>query len=226
MSQLTLPTQLRTELGRKVRVLRRQGLIPASVFGKDVSSVNLQIDSKKFSSLYKQAGESTLIYLDVPKEKAPRPVLISETTYHPVSGELLHVSFHQVNLKEKVTAPVALELVGEPPAEKDKLGILVQQLDEIEIEALPADMPEHIDVDVSVLVAVDQAIYVKDLKLDSKLSVKSDLTAIVAKIEPLAAEEKVAPAPEAVPTEEGTLAPEGAAPVETKPEAKPAAKAE
>jgi len=221
MTQNKLSAQPRQTLGRKVKKLRAQGLIPANVFGKKIPSVNLQLPVKDFAKKYSEVGESTLVYLQVEGEKADRPVMVSQVTRDPVSGLILHVSFHQVDLKEKVTAPVSIKITGDAPAEKDKLGILVQQLDELEIEALPADLIDHIDVDVSILAEVNQAIYVKDLNLDSKLTVKTDSESIIAKIEPLAKEEVKEVAPAAVLAEgEVVAAPtgEGEAPAPEKPE--------
>ncbi len=189
MTQHKLTVQTRQLTGRKVKKLRNQGLIPAHVFGKKIPSLSLQLSAKDFQKKYSEVGDSTLLYLNIEGEKSDRPAMVSQVTRHPVTGHLLHISFHQVDLKQKVTAPVSVKLTGVAPAEKEKLGILVQQLDEIEIEALPADLPDHIDVDVSGLAEVNQAVYVKDLKLDSKLSPQTDPEAIIAKIEPLAKEE-------------------------------------
>lgn len=213
-------------MGRDVKKLRSQKLVPGNVFGRKIDSTNLQVSAKDFSKLFKEVGESTLIYLDIKGEKEPRPVMVSEVTKHPVTGQLLHVAFHQVDLKEKVSAKVAVKLSGEAPAEKEKLGILVQQADEIEIEALPTDMPENITVDVSLLSTVGSSITVKDLKLESnKLSVKTDPETIIVKIEELAKEEVVAPPPapeaaaeEAAPVDETASADETApAPEKTAP---------
>lgn len=201
MAKHTLSADPRTVMGRDVKKLRFQKLVPGNVFGRKIDSTNLQVSAKDFSKLFREVGESTLIYLDIKGEKEPRPVMVSEVTKHPVTGQLLHVAFHQVDLKEKVSAKVAVKLSGEAPAEKEKLGILVQQADEVEIEALPTDMPENITVDVSLLETVGSSITVKDLKLDSnKLLVKTDPDTIIVKIEELAKEEVVAPppAPEAV----------------------------
>ncbi len=178
-----LKAELRKITGRKIRSLRAQGLIPANVFGKDLKSCSLQIKAADFTKLYKEVGESTLIYLD------DRPVMIHEVAVHPVTGQILHVDFHQVNLKEKTTASVAIKLTGESPAEKEKAGILVQQTGELEIEALPADMPESIEVSVASLAAEGDTILVKDIKVSVKLTVKTDPEAIVVKIERLAKEE-------------------------------------
>lgn len=201
----TLKIQPRKVIGRKVKTLRAKGLVPANVFGHGIKSANLQISAKDFTKAYREVGESTLLYLQE-EEKDDRPVLVKAVTVHPVTSQILHVDFHQVNLKEKVAAPVVIKLTGESLAEKDKLGILVQQLHEVEVEALPTDMPEHLEVDISGLVAVGDAIHVKDLKADSKVEVKTDPEAIIVKIEPQAKEEVAeAPAPA-----EGTEPVEGA----------------
>jgi large subunit ribosomal protein L25 len=192
----SLSVQPRTVIGRKVKQLRHAGLVPANVFGKNAESANIQMPVKDFSNAYAEVGESTLLYLSVDGEKEARPVLVREVTRHPVTSEILHIDFNQVSLKEKVTAPVKIELTGEAPAEKEKLGILVQQLDEVELEALPTEMPEHLEVSVEKLIAVDDAILVKDLPLDySRITIKSDPEAIIVKIEPLPAEEPVEEVP-------------------------------
>lgn len=207
----TLKVQPRQVSGRKVKQMRIQGLLPANVFGKSVKSVSIQVPVKDFEKIYAIVGESSLVYLEVEGEGEPRPVLVREVSHHPVTGQILHVDFNQVSLKEKVTAPVQIKLTGESSAETSKLGILVQQLDEVELEALPTDMPENLEVSIENLVAVDDTIYVKDLKLDrSKITIVSDPDAIVVKIEALAKEE-VVEAPvvegEAAPAVEGESAP-------------------
>jgi large subunit ribosomal protein L25 len=227
MDKHELKALARVVRGRKVNQLRKLGVLPANVFGKKITSQNIQVDTKEFSILFAKVGESTLIYLKIDKEKEARPVFVSDVVKHPVTGQFLHAVFHQVDLKEKVTAPVSLKLVGESLAEKEKRGILVQQLDEIEIEALPTDMPEHIEVDVTTLAEVGAHILVKDLKYDkSKLTVKAEPDSIVVQIEALAKEE-VAPAPavaegEVAPAPEGeAVTPEGeVAPAKTPPEIK------
>ena len=196
MSQHKLSAEKRKITGRKVKSLRKSGFVPANVFGKDIKSATIQIKAVDFTKFRKEAGESTLVYLSLEGEKESRPVMIHEITTHPVSGQILHIDFHQVNLKEKTTAEVIIKLTGESPAEKEKLGILVQQLGELEVEALPADMPESIEVSVASLAAEGDTVLVKDIKLSNKLTVKTDPEAIVVKIERLAKEEVVeAPAP-------------------------------
>ena len=224
MSKFTLSASPREVIGRQVKKLRKEGITPASLYGKKIKSLSLQVSTKETLSTYKDVGESILLYLKVKGEPDPRPVLVSDVTFHPSTRQLLHVSFHQVDLKEKVTVPVPVELVGDSPAEREKLGILVQQTDSLEIEALPTDMPDHLDADVSSLSEVNQSVYAKDIKLSAKLTLKSDPETIIAKIEPLAKEEKVeAPPPaEEVPAEGAGEAPTPTeVTAQTKPELKP-----
>lgn len=189
MSKHTFKADIRTITGSKVKSLRKQGLVPAVVYGKKAKTANLQISARDFAKLHSQAGESTLVYLTVKGEKEDRPVLIRSVVLHAVNEQILHVDFHQVDLKEKVTANVPVKVVGESPAEKDKLGILVQQLDEVEVEALPTDMPESFELDASVLAEVNQAIFVKDIKVSDKVKIITDPEQIIAKIEHMAKEE-------------------------------------
>lgn len=219
MTKHVLSVQPRDITGRAVKNLRKSGIVPANVFGKNVKSTLVQVNAKEFSKLYAQVGESSLVYLEVEKEKEPRPVLVREVVRHPVTGMTLHISFNQVDLKEKVTAPVSIELVGEAPAESTHLGILVQQLNEVEVEALPADMPEHIELDVTGLTDVGAAITVGDIKVSKNITLLTPAETLVVKIEPLAKEE-VAPVVAPV---EGEAPVEGAEPAEAAAPATPAA---
>ncbi|MBI2103806.1 50S ribosomal protein L25 [Candidatus Woesebacteria bacterium] len=209
MTKLKLKAQVRKTLGRKVKKLRGEGLTPANIYGKKVKSTAVSIDTKEFEKLFKEAGETTLIDLDTGKDK--RTVLIRNVQVHPVDDQVLHVDFQQVDLKTKVTVEIPVEVVGEAPAEKQGLGTVVQHVDEIEVEALPTDLPEKFEVDASALAEVDQAIFVKDLKVAKGVEVKDDPEKIVVKVEPLRKEEEVAPA---LPVE-GEVAVEGEKPTET-----------
>lgn len=221
MDKKVLKAEARKISGRKVKNLRSQGILPGNVFGKKVKSAAVEVNLKDFEKIYKDVGETGLFMLQVGKEE--RPVLIHNLQLNPVSEAPLHVDFLQVDLKEKVEADVPVELVGESPAEKQAIGTVVQQLNEIKVSALPADLPEKFEVNVEGLIEVDQAIYVKDLKYDkAKVEIKSDVEAIVAKVEPPQKEEVVAPPPapegeipvEGVPAESGEVPAEGATPAE------------
>lgn len=192
MDKHALKAQKRDLTGRKVKNLRNEGFLPANVFGKKVKSLSVQVSTKDFVEVYKKAGETGIVSLEVEKEKEARPVLIYNMQVHPVTDSPLHVDFLQVDLKVKVTAHVPVELVGESPAEKQALGTVVQQIQEIEVEALPADLPEKFEIDKAELIEVDQLVKVADLKVDrSKVEIKTDAESIVVKVEPPQKEEVV-----------------------------------
>lgn len=217
MDAKTLKAESRKVTGRKVKNLRKEGILPGNVYGKKVKSESLQVNLKDFEKVYKEVGETGLIRLEIEKEKEPRPVLIHSVQMHPVTDESIHVDFLQVDLKEKVTAEVPVELIGESPAEKQGLGTVVLMFNEIEVEALPADLPEKFEVDKATLTEVDQTILVKDLKVDkNKVEIKAGGDEIVVKVEPPQKEEVVAPP---VPAEGETPAVpvEGEKPVEEAP---------
>lgn len=211
MANSKLKVEKRKILGRKVKQLRQEGILPANIYGKKIKSLAVQLQEKDFLSLYKDVGETSIVDLIVVGEKKSRSVLIANLQTSHVADQPLHVDFRQVVLTEKTTATIPVELAGEAPAVGQKKGILVQQIDELEVEALPKDLPDKLVVDISGLVQVDEAVYVKDIKIDKKkTSILADEDQIVAKIEPPAKEEVVEKPAEEVPTEE-------AAPAEEKP---------
>lgn len=218
MNKLNLKASKRKITGRKVKTLRKEGLIPANVFGKNIKSSAIQIGLDDFRQVYKEAGETGLIELDIESDK--RNVLVSNLQKNPLTEDILHIDFRQVDLKEKIKAMVPLELVGESEAVKQGLGTLVEQIDEVEVEALPTELPEKFELDISGLVEVDQSVHVKDIKYDkSKVAILTDGEEIVAKVEPLQKVEEPVVAETPVEGEEGApagdQAPEGEAAAET-----------
>lgn len=195
--------------GRKVKLLRRQGKVLGNIFGKKITSTAIQMDALDFTKLYHEVGETTLLDLQITGEAKSRPVLIANIQRHPVTDQIIHVDFHQVDLAEKVTANVPLEFVGESPAVKEQGGILVHVVTEIEVEALPAELPDKFIVDISKLANLGDSLTLKELNLDrSKVTIElADDTTIVTIQAPK--EEEVVEAP-VVPAE-GEAAP---APVE------------
>lgn len=216
MEQPILKAEIRTVVGRKTRHLRKEGILPANIFGKKIKSLAISIKLKDFNTIFKSAGETTLIKVEIEDKgkKDDRSVLIANVQKDPVSELPIHVDFHQVDLKEKVTASVPVEMTGESPAEKQSVGTVVLYINEIEVEALPTDLPEKFIVDISELTEVDQAIYVKDLKIDkAKVEIKADVEAILVKVEPPQKEEVVTPPP-AEEAAEGAVPAEGETPAE------------
>lgn len=183
--------------GRKVKVLRREGILPANIYGKKVKSQAVQLDLKNFLPIYQEVGETGVVELKLKGETKIRSVLIHNVQLDPVTGQPLHADFYQVSLKEKVTTEIPIELVGESPAVKEKIGILIQPLSEVEVEALPTELPDKLEIDIGQLKAIDDTISVADLKVTKGVKILTGAKQILAKIEPPTKEEEVAPPPEA-----------------------------
>lgn len=196
-----LEAENRKVTGRKVKKLRQEGLLPANIYGKKVKSLAVQVDLKSFSPIYKETGETGLVELKVKGETKARPVLIHNVQLNPVDDQPIHADFYQVDLKEKVTTEVPIELIGESPAVKEKIGILIQPLTEVEIEALPAELPDKFEVNIGELKKVGDTVTVGGLKVPKGVKVLTDVKQILAKIEPPAEEEAAPPPVEAAPTE-------------------------
>jgi len=189
MKKGKLAAEKRKITGRKVKSLRREKVLPANIFGKKIKSEAIQIKLSDFESVYRECGETKVVEISLGGKL--RPVLIHGVQKDPVTDSYLHVDFLQVDLKQKVTAYVPVELINESPAEKQGLGTVVQHIDEIEVEALPTDLPENFQVDLSTLKAADDGIKVKDLKTDlKKVKILEDEEQIIVKVEPIKVEEE------------------------------------
>ncbi len=192
MKKYNLTAQKRTVVGRKVKALRKSGELPATVYGKKVNSATVSVSKDAFVSIYKEAGETGLIQLSIDGDV--RPVLVNTVQVDPVTSALLHVEFHQVDLKEKVHAKIPVEFIGESPAVAQKLGVLLTVLDEIEVEALPTELPEKFTVDVSSLAEVDQELIVEKISAPAGVTVLTEGGLVVVKVGPLVTKEAEAQA--------------------------------
>lgn len=208
----SLHVEVRKIVGRKVKKLRREGKVPANVFGKKVKSASVSIDAVSFGKLFRKVGETTLVDLVVAGEKEARPVLVTDVQRDPVTDHIIHVDFHQVDLTEKVTADIPVRIIGESLAVKDKGAVLVTVLSSIPVEALPSDLPDHIDADISGLVEFGNSIHVKDVTVDrAKVTLMIGDEETVATVQEPKTEVEEAPAApvtaEGAPTTEGEAAP-------------------
>ena len=223
MKTITLDATIREITGKKVKKIRQEHLIPATVFGKGIKSSSLSVPEKEFIKVFKEAGETGLIELKYGKDT--QHVLIADVQKHPVSHQILHVQFHAVSLTEKIKANVPLELVGESPAVANNIGLLLQPIDEVEVEALPTDLPEQIAINVSSLSEVDQQITVGELPVPKGVEILTDKEEIVVKVAPLVSEEAKKEAEEEAAKEAAEKAaevpPEGEKPEEVKSEEAP-----
>ena len=182
MDQIELKVTHREILGKKVRFLRRQGITPVHVFGHGIDSLALQCDSIELKRVITQAGKTRLINLNIDKEKQPRTVVVREVQTEPRTGQSLHVDFYEVKMAEQIKMEVPIILIGEAPALKSKDNMLVQDLDTLSVECLPAQIPASIEVDVTSLTEPEDTIRVRDLDIDGEITVHNEPEQVVARI--------------------------------------------
>lgn len=193
MKKHTLNANTRDIKTSKTAMLRREGIIPATVYGKMIQSESLSMKLADFVKVYGEAKETGLVELHI--GESTKPVLIHNVQRDPVKDIILHVEFHQVDLKEKVHANIPLVFVGEAPAVSQKLGVILNLLSEVEVEALPTDLPEKLDVDISHLSVIDEELKVSDIQIPQAVTLLTDGSVVVAKVGELvskAAEEQAA----------------------------------
>jgi large subunit ribosomal protein L25 len=205
-----LAVRPRTVLGKKTEALRRKGILPGVVYGGHADSQAVEVDARAFEVGYRKWGETTLLSLEgIKGDGEGTAALITGVSRHPVTGRIQHVDFQRVSLTERTHAEVPLHFFGTAPALKVG-GVLVHAMEHVRVEALPQDIPHRIDVDLSRLEAIDDALYVRDLVVDTTtVRITDRPEALVVKAVHQRVEE-VAPAPAAA----AAAAAEGAAPAE------------
>ena len=182
MDQIELEVTNREILGKKVKFLRRQGATPVHIFGHGINSAALQCDTAKLQRVLAQAGQTRLISLKLGSEKKPRTVMVREVQREARTGELLHVDFYQVKMKEKIKVEVPIVLVGESPVLKSKENMLAQELYTLTVESLPAKIPDSVEIDLSSLAELEQTVRVKDVELDEEITILNDPELMVVKV--------------------------------------------
>ena len=192
MDDLKLQAAPRQVLGKKTRFLRRQGITPVHLFGHNIKSLALQCDTLQLQQLIAQAGRTKLIRLEIDDDKHPRSVFVREIQKDVIDRQLLHVDFYQVKKGEKIAVEVPIILVGEAPAMKGKGRMLAHGVNSLSIACLPDNVPPQIEVDLSSLEEIEQAIYVRDIVLGADVTVNTDPDQLVVKVsEAMVKEEEV-----------------------------------
>jgi len=187
--KIELNAQLRTVMGSKVKQIRESGFIPAILYGKGQEPIALQVLNKDFNKALKSAGESTLVYLSV--DGQDYPTIIHDIARHPASDAIIHADFYKVNLAQKIKTMIPIAFIGESQAVKDG-GILVRNVNEVEVEALPQDLPHEIAFDLSALIAFGDQILLKDAQVENKVEVLGHADEIVATVQEPISEEALA----------------------------------
>lgn len=162
-SVLTLDVESRNPSEIKAKHVRAQGKLPGIFYQNGKENIAIQMDYQTFRKLYRKAGDSSLIELNVDGGKAKETVLVHDYQLHPVSDDFTHVDFLGVNMNEEITAQVQIEVVGVSPAVKDQGGVLSTPLNTVEVKCLPAKMPHHLEIDITSLEDFHNAIHVSDI---------------------------------------------------------------
>jgi large subunit ribosomal protein L25 len=201
MEKVVLKAQKRDVIGKQVKAMRREGKLPAVIYGRHTEPINITLDSHSASLLLGKLTSSSLVTIDL--DGSEYPALVREKQRDYIKNRLLHVDFLTVSLNETLRASVAVNLVGVSAAVKDYNAVLVTNLQSLDVECLPADLPERIDVDISVLERPGDSIRVRDVKVSDKVQILNDPDTTVAVATFAKVEEEAA----AVPGAEGAVTP-------------------
>jgi large subunit ribosomal protein L25 len=178
MEEVVLKGELRQIVGKQVKALRREGRLPAVIYGMSSKPMAITLDMREASRILPTITSSHLIVVDLDGQK--HNALVREKQRNPVSGHLIHVDFQEVSMTEKLRTTVMIELQGEAPAVKNLNGVVVTGVERLDVESLPGDLPERILVDLSKLNEIGDAIYVRDIVLPPAVEVLTNLEEMVA----------------------------------------------
>lgn len=181
---IKLTAKIREEVGRKTSGLKNNGRIPAVIYGHGIKNASLDLDYKEFAKVLKEAGESSLIEMHVEGEKEKRLVLVHDLQKDAVSDMYIHVDFFETSAKEEVEVGVVLVVEGTSLAVKDLGGTLVQYIHELDIKAMPQDLPHDIKVSIDGLNTFEDRILVKDLNIPKGVKVLTKPEEIVVSVAP------------------------------------------
>jgi large subunit ribosomal protein L25 len=190
-----LEAQVREVLGKKVKRLRKQGLIPATVYGKGFEPVSVQLSDRAFSTLYRKVGKTALIELNIADQKQ-QAVFVQAVQRHPISRAILHVDLKVIDLLKPVQIDVPVVAIGESPMVARGDALLNHVINSVTVEALPAQLPQHIEVDISGLDELDKSIHVSDLPTSASYKILADADQVVLSLSQTRAAEEEAPAAE------------------------------
>lgn len=192
MEEIVLKAIRRTVIGKQVKAIRREGKLPAVIYGHYIEPISIVMDLKDTTHNLTGLAPSALVTVDV--EGTQHKALVREKQRNKITGTLLHVDFMAISMTEKLRSQVYIEITGVAPAIKDFDGVLVTGMDEVEVECLPQDLPERIMADISGLLKIGDGIYVRDLVVPEGVKVLEEPETMVALITAQAAvEEEVAP---------------------------------
>ena len=172
MDKVVLKASKRDVIGKKVKALRREGQLPAVIYGRGIESISISLDAHEANRVLPGVSSSQLLNIEVEGEN--HTTLVRDRQRDPVTGTMLHIDFQEISMTESLRTAVGLDLQGEAPAVSDFGGIPVTGVEELMVECLPTDLPERIIVDISSLAEIGDAIYVRDIQAPPKVEILSD----------------------------------------------------
>jgi large subunit ribosomal protein L25 len=181
MSEYTLEAKTRKVIGKKVKQLRREGIVPAVVYGPEFENINVQVPEKPLRMTLFEAGGTQIIDLQMGKESIP--TLVKKVQRDPITLEILHVDFYRVSMDRAIRAEVPLAIAVEPEIVKSGMAIATLHTNSLEIEALPMDLPPVIELDLSGLTEIGDQLLVGDLQLSGELTIMTDASELITKID-------------------------------------------
>lgn len=196
MTSPQLNSSTRSVTGKKVKLLRREGLIPAVVYGRDQASISLSVKEQDYEKIFGEVGTSTLVDLIIDDQK-PVKVLLHEPQLHPVKPQLVHADFYVVKMTEKLQTEIPLELVGESPAVTELDGTLTIHIDALSVECFPNKLVPEISVDIASLKTFDDLIRISDIVAPEGIEILHEPDEVVVTITAPRSEEEMAQLEEA-----------------------------
>lgn len=187
---IELAAQTREARGKQVKAVRAEGNVPAVLYGHGVDSQSLSVGQRNLTKVFGVAGSNKMVALSIDDGK-PYNVMIHDVQTDSRNGQIIHADFYKVKMNEKIKAEIPLHIVGESTAVYKLEGSLMQSLSTVEVEALPANLPENIEVDISVLDDFDKAIHVSDLKIPGNVELLTEVSELIAKVEPPRSDEEM-----------------------------------
>lgn len=175
--KIALPVTPRTVFGKQLRKSRHEGIIPANIFGPNFASTSVSVQYRELINVYKIAKGTSVVYLQKNSEEIP--VLIQNVQKHPVTDHILHVDFRKIDLKQKIVTAVPIKVIGKSEAVDIKGGVLLTQMEKLSVEALPQDIPQFIEVDITRLTEIGQEIKVADLPSTAAFIFKDEPAKVV-----------------------------------------------
>jgi large subunit ribosomal protein L25 len=185
-TRLSLDAQPRTVVGKSVKYLRQQGLLPAVVYGKETAPISIQLDDRTFNLTYRKAGHTSLIDLQIPGQ-GELAAFVQDVQRHPVTRAIMHADFRVVDLKVVIGAEVPIYLTGTSELLENGQAVMNQTLAQLEVRALPANIPSYLEIDVSSLESFDQSLTVQDIPVTGNFEVVTDPETVVASLTPVRA---------------------------------------